>query len=74
MREEREADQAREAIEKLYQSFKSGFLSILFFILCVYTIFFGIFGFHNPDPRHCFYYFGVDTPSRDPNGLEYLAM
>lgn len=48
-------------------------LSVLSILYAIFVIYQGIYAYANPDPAHCYYIDGLDTPSLTRDGAETLA-
>ena len=60
--------------EETFKSYKTNCMQAFFCLFTVYAVFFAIFGFANPDPKNCYYFPGLEVPSRNPKTLEALAI
>ena len=58
------------------KNLKIAFFSVLGISVVLYTTFLiamGIYAYGNPDPRHCYYIYGLDTPALSTQAAKILA-
>ena len=48
-------------------------LAVLFTVYAVFVVYLGLFAYGNPDPNHCFYVDGLDTPAKSKQSVMILA-
>lgn len=53
----------------VYELHKSIMVTLLVILLTVCSVVLAIFAFRNPDPKSCYFFPGLDQPSRDPDLL-----